>query len=192
MIALAITGEPGVGKTTLLMRIIEFIKSEGIYVYGFYCPEVREMGRRIGFKIVNIATGAQGWLAIILEKAAELGYGVRYMKRLGKYVIIENEAERIGKESLMRQQEGVLAIDEIGPMELSIEGLRKAIIQALYEATNILVVLHRNMRDPDIINALNKKGVQIFRLTKLNRNKIYEEVLNNVRSEIAKTFKVRP
>jgi nucleoside-triphosphatase THEP1 len=38
MFALAITGEPGVGKTTLLMKVVEFLKSKGINIYGFYCP----------------------------------------------------------------------------------------------------------------------------------------------------------
>jgi len=187
VIALAITGDPGVGKTTLLMKIVEFMRSRSIYVYGFYCPEVREIGKRIGFKIVDIARGTQGWLAVIPEKAIELGYDINNMKRVGKYVTIEGEAERIGRESLIRQQKGVLVIDEIGPMELSITGLRKAIIQALYEATDILVAIHRNMKDFEIINALNKKGVQILTLTKLNRNRIYEEVLNKVKSEILAT-----
>jgi len=180
MFALAITGEPGVGKTTLLMKVVEFLKSKGINIYGFYCPEVREMGRRIGFRIIDIAKGTQGWLAIVPEKAIELGYDIRYMKRIGRYVVIENEAERVGKESLIYQQKGVLVIDEIGPMELSIGGLRKAIIRALYEATNILVILHRNMRDLEVINVLNKKGVEILKLTKQNRDRIYEEVLNKV------------
>jgi spore coat polysaccharide biosynthesis predicted glycosyltransferase SpsG len=36
------------------------------------------------------------------------------------------------------------------------------------------------MRDLEVINVLNKKGVEILKLTKQNRDRIYEEVLNKV------------
>ena len=42
-----LTGPPRVGKTTLIMRVIEKIKNRGIG--GFYTEEIREKGVRTGF-----------------------------------------------------------------------------------------------------------------------------------------------
>lgn len=189
MISLAITGEPGVGKTTLLMRLLNMIRSEGIHVYGFFCPEVREEGKRIGFKIIDIATGAEGWLALTPEKARSLGYNTSmYRKFVGRYIVIEDEAERIGVAALSSAKEGFLAIDEIGPMELAVEKLRKAIIHALVSASNFIVVVHRNMKDSEILKILREKNTQWVIITRENRDSVYHELASRVRNEIL-TFK---
>ncbi|MFN3268935.1 MAG: nucleoside-triphosphatase, partial [Zestosphaera sp.] len=43
-----ISGSPGVGKTTVFLRVIELLRSDGLKIGGFICPEVRRSGRRIG------------------------------------------------------------------------------------------------------------------------------------------------
>ncbi|KAF5836084.1 NTPase-domain-containing protein [Dunaliella salina] len=51
-----LTGAPGVGKSTLIMRITEKLQEErNLYVCGFRTDEVRQQpGGRIGFDIINI------------------------------------------------------------------------------------------------------------------------------------------
>ena len=45
-----LTGRSGVGKTTLIKRLIEATPlSKG----GFYTEEVREKGQRVGFSLMN-------------------------------------------------------------------------------------------------------------------------------------------
>ena len=55
---LLITGRPGVGKTTLIKRLIPALPPAG----GFYTEEIRSCGERVGFKIVTLA-GEEGILA---------------------------------------------------------------------------------------------------------------------------------
>ena len=47
---LLVTGAPGVGKTTLVRRVAA--RLEGLRVAGFTTEEIRERGRRLGFRIV--------------------------------------------------------------------------------------------------------------------------------------------
>jgi len=47
-----LTGRPGIGKTTVLLRIVEKLKKEGLKVDGLISREVREDGARVGFKII--------------------------------------------------------------------------------------------------------------------------------------------
>jgi len=49
---------PGVGKTTAVKRIIELLKDR-YKLGGFYTEEVREDGRRVGFKVRDIMTGEE-------------------------------------------------------------------------------------------------------------------------------------
>ena len=52
----------GVGKTTLIQKATEVLKSSGVPVDGFYTEEVRQGGRRIGFDVVTLS-GIRGPLS---------------------------------------------------------------------------------------------------------------------------------
>ncbi|XP_039320159.2 cancer-related nucleoside-triphosphatase isoform X2 [Saimiri boliviensis] len=57
-----LTGSPGVGKTTLIQKASDVLKSSGVPVDGFYTEEVRQGGRRIGFDVVTLS-GTRGPLS---------------------------------------------------------------------------------------------------------------------------------
>jgi len=66
---LLITGSPGVGKTTLLLRIVEALKAKGYSVGGMVSREVRSCGARVGFEIIDLADNTKrGWLAHVNQK----------------------------------------------------------------------------------------------------------------------------
>lgn len=44
-----LTGSPGVGKTTIIKRVVDEFPDE---VFGFYSQECRENGQRVGFDII--------------------------------------------------------------------------------------------------------------------------------------------
>lgn len=136
---------------------------------------------RIGFRIVDIHTGEFGWLALSLEKAVEFGYR-SLVKRIGKYIVIEDEALRIGVNALKRfsNNKSILGIDEIGPMELSITILRLEIIKSINSTNKALLVVHKNLRDKDIIKILSEKNAQVYTITEENRDKIHEEIIKKI------------
>ncbi len=180
MVFIAITGRPGVGKSTVFFKVIDSLKSCGVKICGFYCPEVREGGRRIGFRIVDIVTGSSGWLALSLDKVDREKLG-QYKRRVGRYVVVEDQACKIGIEALDRCIEAdLVAIDELGPMELSLEALRKRIIEVLSSAKNALLVVHRNLRDREILRVLNSKETRLYTVTEANRSQLPTTILSQL------------
>jgi len=53
MIRIAITGRPGVGKSTVIAKVVEKLDAN---VSGIQCGEIRNEEKRVGFKIQDLAT----------------------------------------------------------------------------------------------------------------------------------------
>ncbi|XP_058022410.1 cancer-related nucleoside-triphosphatase isoform X2 [Ahaetulla prasina] len=77
-----LTGPPGIGKTTLVRKAAEILKSSGIPIDGFYTEEVRESGRRTGFDVVTL-NGRRG----ILSRVGSGHSAARHEYRVGQYVV---------------------------------------------------------------------------------------------------------
>ncbi len=120
---LLLTGRPGVGKTTIIRRVIERL---GPLVGGFYTEEVREEGRRIGFRIVTVE-GTRVWLA-------RRGWPSPY--RVGAYGVDVRALEQVGVPAIweaLKHRTGVV-VDEIGRMELFSSAFREAVLAAVESA----------------------------------------------------------
>jgi nucleoside-triphosphatase len=160
---LAITGRPGVGKSTLFNEIVSELSKLGCRVGGISAPEVRASGRRLGFLIVDLESGEKGWLA-------KINYNSPI--RVGRYGIVLNDVLRIGVNALKRALDysDIIGIDEIGPMELKVPELRKAIVEALLSDKVKVVVFHRELykRDPKVFSLV--KELERIELTLSNRD----------------------
>ncbi len=64
---LLLTGAPGFGKTTLLKRLAAELPP--LTPLGFYTEEIRQHGKRRGFRLVGL-DGAEGLLALVDFHAA--------------------------------------------------------------------------------------------------------------------------
>ncbi|MBS7629153.1 DUF2478 domain-containing protein [Candidatus Bathyarchaeota archaeon] len=120
-----VTGPPGIGKTTLVMRVAEYVKSRGYGVGGIVTEELREGGVRVGFRMMDLHTGATGVLSHI---------NLREGPRLGRYVVNIKDLESMGVKALMygleEREVRLLVLDEIGPMELHSRRFISAATQA--------------------------------------------------------------
>ncbi|HEY6282826.1 MAG TPA: nucleoside-triphosphatase, partial [Nitrososphaerales archaeon] len=58
-----VTGTPGVGKSTLVSKVIMRLKSAGVIVGGCTTYELRSKGSRVGFEVLDLTTGRRGELA---------------------------------------------------------------------------------------------------------------------------------
>ncbi len=102
---LLITGAPGIGKTTVIRRAADELKHKGLR--GFYTEEIREDGKRCGFRLV----GFNGTAHII----AHVNFPKR--NRVGKYgvdvPVLDNAAHLLRPDPDAR----AYLVDEIGRME---------------------------------------------------------------------------
>lgn len=162
-----ITGRPGVGKTTIFMRVVEELRRVGCVVGGIYAPEVRAGGRRVGFKVVDLHSGEWGWLA----RAGLSGPG----PRVGRYTVIVEDVLKVGVSALewAISNAHLVAVDEIGPMELAVPELRASIKASLRDGKLLLAVVHRRLKnsDPDIYGLVSSLG-RVIEVNELNRSDI--------------------
>jgi len=102
-----LTGLPGCGKTTAVMRIIRSLKA--IRIAGFYTQEIREGTKRVGFRWHSLE-GGEGVLA-------HTKTGGRY--RVGRYGVNSSEFENKVVPLLrpVRNDIDLFVVDEIGKME---------------------------------------------------------------------------
>jgi len=110
MIKIFITGPPGVGKTTCVYRVYEMLKLYNYNVGGFITKEIRKNGRRYGFKLIDLDTGYESWLANVEEKSSYT---------IGRYYVFVDKFEKFIEEKLSNTDKyDIIIIDEIGPMEM--------------------------------------------------------------------------
>src|SRR5262245_61926834 len=69
--AILITGSPGCGKSTLMARLIKDVGARQIA--GLSTPEVRQSNVRVGFKMIDLASGDEDVLASTSGKGPIVG-----------------------------------------------------------------------------------------------------------------------
>ena len=132
--AFLLTGPPGVGKTTLLRRLLGML---ALPAEGFFTAEIREGGRRMGFRIEDLG-GRRAVLAAARLPADRAREGV---PRVGRYRVDVAALDSVGVTALERGLAGggLIVIDEIGKMEAYSSRFRAAVERAL-EAPQVVIL----------------------------------------------------
>jgi nucleoside-triphosphatase len=130
------------------------------------CSEIREGGMRVGFEIKDLSTGERGWLAHVSQLKGP---------RLGKYRVNLTDLDVIGVSSVLGalQTADILAIDEIGPMELSSKTFGKALIKAVESNKPMLGTIHYGLRNALVIGIKEREDVEVLKVTYENREKLH-------------------
>jgi nucleoside-triphosphatase len=92
----------------------------------------------------------------------------------GKYRVNLKDLEEIGTKAITEATEkvDVIAIDEIGPMELYLQKFKQAVKQALESKKLVLAVVHSKAQDPLITQAKEREDAEIFSVTISNRDSL--------------------
>ena len=177
---LFLTGDPGVGKTTVLLKTVEVLKSKGYSVGGMVSREVRDHGNRIGFEILDLNSGKRGWLAHTSQKTGP---------SIGRYRVNLNDLENVGVTAIVEALKSldIIIIDEIGPMELT-SPIFKTEIERIIESKKLVIgVVHRKARDSLVDEVKKRDDAQIFVVTHDNRNNLHKIVVAEAIAFLAKT-----
>jgi nucleoside-triphosphatase len=103
---LLVTGTPGIGKTTVIRKVVEQLRP--LPMSGFYTEETRDGARRTGFRVVTL-DGDRGPLASVGKGGGP---------HVGRYTVDVEGFEEAALSSLeLRAEVALYVIDEIGKME---------------------------------------------------------------------------
>ncbi|MFX1480077.1 MAG: nucleoside-triphosphatase [Promethearchaeota archaeon] len=167
-----LTGPPRCGKSTLIMKVINYCKENEITVDGFLTPEVKEGTKRIGFDIKRISTNERRMLARIGN------YSTQY--RLGKYHVFIWEFEKIitKLERLEFKESSIVVVDEIGKMELYSQKFQKLIKFLFKLDANIIATIGQGLKHPIKDYLLNLPEILLFTLNRENLQTVQQKVLD--------------
>jgi nucleoside-triphosphatase len=169
---LLLTGRPGVGKTTIIKAVVQAL---GEQADGFYTEEIRERGRRQGFRLVGLR-GERGILAHVKFKG-------RGRPRVGRYGVDVSTVDQIGATAIERavSQGRTVIIDEIGKMELFSDAFKNAVLTALDgQSPVIATVMARPHPWVDALKA--RPDVTLWEVTLENRDEMAARFLDRLNS----------
>jgi nucleoside-triphosphatase len=169
-----LTGSPGAGKSTVMLKVIERLRAEGLKIGGITTPEVRGAhGDRTAFKVVDLASGEEGTLASVDQPSGP---------RVGKYRVNIQDFERVALLALNYALEecDVVCVDELGTMEFFLAKFKQKVKEVLESGKPVVAVVHRNYA------RFYEKTGTIFRVTLENREKITRLVVTEILGKLKK------
>lgn len=167
--ALLLTGPPGVGKTTVLRRAAGMLSD--LEISGFLTDEIREGGRREGFRIETF----DGRSAVLAHVRIRSPY------RISKYGVDLAALDRVVAEQFSRKDPGLVFIDEIGKMEC-LSGNFVEAVEPLIASARVFVATVA-LRGTGLIEEIKRRpDVVVWRVSPTNREEMPAGVAEWVRS----------
>lgn len=163
-----LTGLPGVGKTTVIEKVVERLGGRET-ISGFLTSEIREEGSRCGFRIKTI-DGREGILSHV---------NIKSRKRVGRYGVDIQGFEELVLPLLNGNLKGkkLIVIDEIGKMECLSYKFVKAVEQALDSVIPVLGTIA--LKGGGFIQEVKSRpDVSIIQVTEQNRNLLPEKLIS--------------
>jgi nucleoside-triphosphatase len=164
----ALTGRPGVGKTTLIERVIDALP---VPAGGMVTREIRRCGHRVGFAVIDVGSGEEGVLAHLHQPQGP---------KVGRYRVNLRDLESIGVAAIERSLKDCrfTIIDEIAPMEVACPRFVPLVEQALESDVGLLISTHAHLQHP-IVHRVRQE-LDLVRIRWGNRDDLVEAVLGRL------------
>lgn len=169
-----LTGPPGCGKTTLILRTLPMLQG---LAAGFYTEEVRAPAGagRIGFDVVAL-DGRRGPLARAGAGAAGL--------RVGRYGVDISSFEEIGVRALaegLSRPGWLLVVDELGKMEFLSERFVD-VLGRIFESDHPILGTILSKPHPVADRIRERADVRIVEVSRRNRDALPEQLASALRA----------
>ena len=167
-----ITGLPGVGKTTLVKKLVEELKQ--FHPVGFYTEEIKEEGTRKGFALISL-DGRRGLLSHTDIKSPH---------RVGTYrVDVKGFEVFLTFLPLLNPSTRLVIIDEIGKMECFSEQFKECLTECLDSEKWVLATIA--LKGSGFIEEVKRRhDVTLFEMTQRNRNSLLPDILREVQKDV--------
>lgn len=168
---LLLTGAPGVGKTTLVRRVTSGLG--GLRVAGFTTGEIREEGRRLGFRIVDFEGRERIMAHVDFPGPA----------RVGRYGVELAAIEAIAAGCLLPDTAvDLYVVDEIGKMECLSQGFVAALRALLDSDRRVLATISRK-GGGFVAEVKRRADAELWEVTARNRDLLPERILAWIRDQ---------
>lgn len=158
-----LTGAPGSGKTTVIMRVVNGLRCPA---KGFYTEEVcGGNGRRIGFDVVML-DGRRGPLARVGSSG----------QRVGKYGVDLDFLERNTLPEITEEPGCLVVLDEIGKMECFSRLFQEVVRSVLSGESPVLGTVALG-GTAFIREVRNRPDIELIEVTRGNREGLVEDLV---------------
>lgn len=168
-----ITGLPGTGKTTVILRVAEALKARGVVIGGMTSKEQKDGEARIGFLLQDVSTQKQGWLARVDQFSGP---------RVGKYRVNLKDLGDIGAIAIREATKSadLIVIDEIGPMELHSQAFKKAVEETMNSHKPVIATIHFRIADAFVKAIKARPDAEIIEVTLQNREDLHNLIMEKI------------
>lgn len=168
-----LTGPPGVGKSTALDAAASRLREQGLSVGGIVSPEMRDAEGRVGFRIVDLATGDDAVMAHVDRDQGP---------RVGKYRVDVDAVERVAMQALesAREDADVVLVDEIAPMETYSDLFVAGVRACLDVGQPLIGTIHQRSTSGFLGEVKDREDVTMLEVTEKTREAVPGELVRRV------------
>lgn len=160
-----ITGQPGIGKTTLIKKLAEELSE--LRPVGFYTKEIRNNGVRTGFELISLS-GQRGILSHV---------NIKSLYRVSRYgVDIKSFEDFLDSIPFFDRETKIVITDEIGKMECFSEKF-KTLVKKLLDSETIFISTIALKGSGFIAEVKERNDIKLLEILLANRNSLLSEIL---------------